>query len=43
LRADDATTLELEKTAADGKKSFGTARLIKESGQWKVANEAWSD
>lgn len=41
MRDADATTLELQKTASDGKKSFGTARLVKEGGAYKVAAETW--
>jgi hypothetical protein len=37
----DATTLELQKTGSDGKKRFGTARMVKEGGAFKVAAEAW--
>ena len=41
MRDADATTLELQKTSGEGKKSFGTARMVKEGGAYKVAAEAW--
>jgi hypothetical protein len=41
MRDADATTLELQKTTSEGKKSFGTARMVKEGGAYKVAAEAW--
>jgi len=41
MREAEATTLELQKTSSDGKKSFGTARMVKEGGAYKVAAEAW--
>ncbi len=38
----DSTRLELMKTeAADGTKSFGTARMTREKGDWKVDDETW--
>lgn len=42
VRDPDGTTLELRKTqTAGGGKTFGTARLVKEQGVWKVAQESW--
>lgn len=42
VRDVDGTTLELRKTeAASGTKTFGTAKLVKEKGVWKVAEESW--
>jgi hypothetical protein len=41
MRDAGATTLELQKTSNEGKKSFGTARMVKESGAYKVAAETW--
>jgi hypothetical protein len=42
VRDADSTTLELMKTAtADGTKTFGTAKLVKEKGVWKIADETW--
>jgi hypothetical protein len=41
MRDAGATTLELRNTSSDGKKSFGTARMVKENGAYKVAAEAW--
>ncbi len=42
VRDPDSTTLELRKTpTAGGNKTFGTARLVKEQGAWKVAQENW--
>lgn len=40
IRDADSTTLELMKTeTAGGAKTFGTAKLVKEKGAWKVAEE----
>jgi hypothetical protein len=42
VRDADGTTLELRKTeTTGGRKSFGTAKLVKEGGAWKVAEETW--
>ena len=42
VRDPDGTTLELRKTVTSGgSKTFGTARLIKEQGAWKIAEENW--
>ena len=41
VRDPDATILELRKTDASGRKSFGTARIVKERGAWKVAEDNW--
>lgn len=42
VRDAGGTTLELRKTEmAGGRKSFGIARLVKEKGGWKVAEESW--
>jgi hypothetical protein len=42
VRDADGTTLELMKTeTADGTKTFGTAKLVKEKGVWKIADETW--
>jgi len=42
VRDPDGTTLELMKTkTADGTKTFGTAKLVKEKGVWKIADETW--
>ena len=40
VREADGTVLELRKTS-DGRKSFGTAKLVKERGAWKVAEDTW--
>ena len=41
-RDPNVTTLELRKTeTAGGSKTFGTARLVKEPGGWKVAEDTW--
>lgn len=41
VRNDDATTLELRKTDPSGHKWFGTAKLVKQQGVWKIASETW--
>lgn len=42
VRDPDGTTLELRKTlTAGGTKVFGTAKLVKEQGVWKIASDSW--
>ncbi len=43
--ADNSTaTLRLVgKSQMDGKDMFGTVRLVKEDGRWKIDEEAWTD
>jgi len=42
VRDPDGTMLELRKTQTNGgNKTFGTARLVKEQGAWKVEQETW--
>ena len=42
VRDPDGTTLELRKTlTTGGSKTFGTARLVKEQGVWKLAEDNW--
>lgn len=42
VRDPDSTTLELTKTeTADGSRSFGTARMTRVKGDWKVDDETW--
>jgi len=42
VRDSDATTLKLKKTlTAGGTKTFGTAKLVKEQGTWKIASDNW--
>jgi len=42
VRDAGGTTLELRKTqTTGGDRTFGTARLVKEQGVWKVAQEKW--
>lgn len=42
VRDPDGTTLELRKTlATGGGMAFGTAKLVKEQGVWKVAQDDW--
>ena len=40
VRDPDGTTLELRKTTAGGN-VFGTAKLVKEQGAWKIASDNW--
>lgn len=42
VRDPDGTTLELRKTpSGGGTKSFGVAKLVKEQGVWKIAQDNW--
>jgi len=42
VRDPDGTTLELQKTpSGGGTKSFGVAKLVKEQGVWKIAQDNW--
>jgi hypothetical protein len=42
VRDPDGTTLELRKTlTTGGTKTFGTAKLVKEQGVWKIAQDNW--
>lgn len=42
VRDPDGTTLELRKTlTTGGDRTFGTAKLVKEQGVWKVAQDNW--
>jgi len=42
VRDPEGTTLELRKTlTSGGTKTFGTAKLVKEQGVWKIAQDNW--
>jgi hypothetical protein len=42
VRDPDGTTLELRKTlTTGGSKVFGTAKLVKEQGAWKIDADNW--
>jgi hypothetical protein len=42
IRDSDGITLELRKTlTTGGSKVFGTAKVVKEQGVWKIASDNW--